>query len=252
MLQPKVLDLHRLPAAGDRRCQRWHLYRCCERCCLRCSCVATLPYPSHQLIEVRVDYRRHVQRDQLRERQSAHHGNSQRTPRFRTGTGAKRNRQRANQRCHRRHRDGAEAHPMWCVPTHIPAAIIGCPTPPEPRCLLRTCATSSQRPRAADTPSSANLAAVGWRACSWPKNGSGPEGRDQGAPARDCSAGVAGTVQARDPARRAAQASAHRPTALGGRVERSAVLHDAVRGGESLRVRLEPMRSRRALRRLRR
>src|SRR5205823_500041 len=53
---------------------------------------------------------------------------------------------------------------------------------------------------------------------------------DQGAPAGDRGAGLARTFQARDPPCGQAPASTHRAAAHRGRVERPAVLHDAVRG----------------------
>src|SRR5205823_14415676 len=62
--------------------------------------------PLLQLVQVRVDHRRHVQRDELGERQPAHDGDPEGTPGLGALAHAQRDRERAHERRHRGHHDG--------------------------------------------------------------------------------------------------------------------------------------------------
>src|ERR1700689_458265 len=66
-------------------------------------------HPALKLVEVRVEDRGHVQCHDLREGQASHHRNAERPPRCARGADADRDGQRACDRRHRRHHDGAKA-----------------------------------------------------------------------------------------------------------------------------------------------
>jgi methyl acetate hydrolase len=61
-----------------------------------------------QAIEIEIDHRRRVEREQLAERQAAHHGVAERLAQFRAGAGAEHQRHAAEQRRRRGHQDRPE------------------------------------------------------------------------------------------------------------------------------------------------
>src|SRR5437763_432678 len=66
--------------------------------------------PQPATFDIDVVDRRNVERQQLRNEQSADDSQSERSPRFGAGSEPQRNRQRADERAHRRHHDRPEAH----------------------------------------------------------------------------------------------------------------------------------------------
>src|ERR1035438_4431260 len=69
------------------------------------------PDPAHALrgaFQIEVNHRRDVERDELREEQTAHYGKAERLARVRAGAGSERDRQGAEERRHRGHHDRPE------------------------------------------------------------------------------------------------------------------------------------------------
>ena len=69
---------------------------------------APTPDPVSEAVQVEINDRRGVERDELREQQAADNRDAQRAAQFGAGALLQRQRQRAEQRRHRGHHDGAE------------------------------------------------------------------------------------------------------------------------------------------------